>query len=292
MLFLRQVEKITILSGLGRGGAGGYGGGGSGSGNSFASIGGGAGGTGQGPAATPGQGASLGPEAAGGNVIYNNGVNRGGAGAGVGTAADGGAGKNGNTDQITETLDNSVYERVLADLNNPDSALHKQSMGTGNDVLNGGAGNDWIMAGGGNDTLDGGTGNDTLYGGLGNDTYIFGNGAGEDVIRDQDATPGNQDQMLIGPDVAADQLWFRQLGMDLELSIIGSSDKATISNWFAGSEFQIERFQLSSGQALINQQVDSLIQAMAAFAPPAPGQTSLPADYHNALTPVIAANWQ
>lgn len=144
----------------------------------------------------------------------------------------------------------------------------------------------------GNDTLDGGTGNDTLYGGLGNDTYIFGNGAGADVIRDQDATPGNQDQMLIGPDVAADQLWFRQLGMDLELSIIGSSDKATISNWFAGSEFQIERFQLSSGQALINQQVDSLIQAMAAFAPPAPGQTSLPADYHNALTPVIAANWQ
>lgn len=164
----------------------------------------------------------------------------------------------------------------------------------GNDTLGGGNGADYLEGGSGNDLLNGDSGNDndTLYGGLGNDIYIFGNGAGEDVIRDQDATPGNQDQMLIGPDVAADQLWFRQLGMDLELSIIGSSDKATISNWFAGSEFQIERFQLSSGQALINQQVDSLIQAMAAFAPPAPGQTSLPADYHNALTPVIAANWQ
>jgi hypothetical protein len=30
---------------------------------------------------------------------------------------------------------------------------------------------------------------------------------------------------------------------------------------------------------------------MAAFAPPAAGQTSLPSDYQSALAPVIAANW-
>jgi hypothetical protein len=31
---------------------------------------------------------------------------------------------------------------------------------------------------------------------------------------------------------------------------------------------------------------------MAAFAPPAAGQTTLPDDYRTALQPVIAANWK
>jgi hypothetical protein len=31
---------------------------------------------------------------------------------------------------------------------------------------------------------------------------------------------------------------------------------------------------------------------MAAFAPPAAGQTSLPPNYQTALNPVIAANWR
>jgi hypothetical protein len=31
---------------------------------------------------------------------------------------------------------------------------------------------------------------------------------------------------------------------------------------------------------------------MAAFAPPAPGQETLPPDYAATLNPVIAANWQ
>lgn len=38
-------------------------------------------------------------------------------------------------------------------------------------------------------------------------------------------------------------------------------------------------------------QVNTLVQAMAAFAPPAPGETTLPPTYQTALAPVIAANW-
>jgi len=34
------------------------------------------------------------------------------------------------------------------------------------------------------------------------------------------------------------------------------------------------------------------VNAMAAFAPPPPGQETLPANYSTALNPVIAANWQ
>jgi hypothetical protein len=38
-------------------------------------------------------------------------------------------------------------------------------------------------------------------------------------------------------------------------------------------------------------QVDLLVNAMAAFAPPAVGQTTLSATYQSALNPVIAASW-
>ncbi|GHU17827.1 hypothetical protein FACS189475_02290 [Betaproteobacteria bacterium] len=45
-------------------------------------------------------------------------------------------------------------------------------------------------------------------------------------------------------------------------------------------------------QVLLQTQVEVLVQAMAAFAPPAAGQTTLPQDVQDALAPVIAANWQ
>jgi hypothetical protein len=43
---------------------------------------------------------------------------------------------------------------------------------------------------------------------------------------------------------------------------------------------------------LLDSKVDTLVQAMAAFAPPAAGQTTLPPAYQTALASVIAANWQ
>ena len=38
-------------------------------------------------------------------------------------------------------------------------------------------------------------------------------------------------------------------------------------------------------------QVDTLIEAMSAFAMPSIGTTTLPADYQTALQPVIAGTW-
>ena len=35
--------------------------------------------------------------------------------------------------------------------------------------------------------------------------------------------------------IAADQLWFQHVGNNLEVSIIGTSDKFTLSNWYTGS---------------------------------------------------------
>ncbi|MFN5350089.1 MAG: calcium-binding protein, partial [Polaromonas sp.] len=162
----------------------------------------------------------------------------------------------------------------------------------GNDSLNGGADNDTLYGENGADTLDGGTGNDTLNGGAGNDTYLFGRGSGADVINEYDTTVGNTDLLSIGAGVAANQMWFRRVGSDLEVSIIGGTDKSTISNWYSGSAYHVEQFKTSDGKMLLDGQVDVLVSAMAAFAPPAAGQTTLPADYQTALNPVIAANWK
>ncbi|MCW5321293.1 hypothetical protein D5039_09030 [Verminephrobacter aporrectodeae subsp. tuberculatae] len=148
-----------------------------------------------------------------------------------------------------------------------------------------------MEGGAGADTLDGGAGNDTLNGGNGNDTYVFGRGSGADSITDYDSTAGNTDCLSIGAGVATDQLWFRRVGADLEVSIIGTSDKSLINNWYLGDAYHIERFQTSDGKVLLDSQVNALVSAMAAFAPPPAGQTTLAADYQTALTPTLAAGW-
>ncbi|MCW8200908.1 RTX toxin, partial [Verminephrobacter aporrectodeae subsp. tuberculatae] len=153
----------------------------------------------------------------------------------------------------------------------------------GNDTLNGGADSDTLSGGNGADTLDGGAGNDTLDGGAGNDTYVFGRGSGVDNITDYDSTAGNTDCLSIGAGVNTNQLWLRRVDADLEVSIIGTSDKSLINNWYVGNAYHIERFQTADGKVLLDSQVNALVSAMAAFAPPPAGQTTLAADYQTAL---------
>jgi Ca2+-binding RTX toxin-like protein len=175
----------------------------------------------------------------------------------------------------------------------------------GGDTLSGGAGND-VLSGGdgsGTDVLDGGAGNDTLYGGYqyggsnigwGNDIYVFGRGYGQDTIVDYDGNSGtgNTDQALFASGIAADQLWFSHVGNNLEVSVIGTSDTLTIQNWYSGTASHVEQFRTADNRVLLDTQVENLVQAMAAFAPPSAGQTTLPPDYDATLAPVIAANWQ
>ncbi|MDR2876003.1 MAG: hypothetical protein LBV44_08780 [Methylobacillus sp.] len=92
--------------------------------------------------------------------------------------------------------------------------------------------------------------------------------------------------------VTADQLWFQRSGNNLVVSIIGTTDSMTISNWYSGNAYHVEQFKTADGKVLADTQVQNLVQAMAAFAPPAAGQTTLPTNYQNSLETVIAANWQ
>jgi trimeric autotransporter adhesin len=166
--------------------------------------------------------------------------------------------------------------------------------GTGNTLANVLTGNSAInvLTGlAGNDTLDGGAGADTLVGGTGNDTYVFGRGYGADLIQENDATAGNTDVVQFLSTITSDQIWFRKVGNDLEVSVIGTTDKATVQNWYLGNQYHTEQFKTLDGKTLLDTKVQTLVNAMAAFTPPAVGQTTLPANYQTTLAPVIVANW-
>jgi Ca2+-binding RTX toxin-like protein len=196
--------------------------------------------------------------------------------------------------QGTDTVQSRVTWSLGADVENLTLTGTSAISGTGNalnNVLVGNGVNNTLTGGAGDDTLDGGAGTDSLVGGTGNDTYILGNGYGADSITENDTTAGNSDLLSFGSGVADDQIWFRRVGNNLEASIIGTGDKATLVNWYNGSQYHVEQFTTSDGKTLLDSQIDALVDAMAAFSPPAAGETTLPENYQQALAPVIAANW-
>jgi Ca2+-binding RTX toxin-like protein len=167
--------------------------------------------------------------------------------------------------------------------------------GTGNtadNVLQGNSAANTLTGGAGNDTLNGGAGADSLVGGTGNDTYWLGRGYGIDTITENDATVGNIDLARFDTGIAVDQLWFTHTGNNLDVSIIGTTDKFTLTNWYLGNQYHLEQFKTSDGKTLLDSQVQNLVSAMAAFAPPVAGQTTLTGTAATTLAPVIAANWQ
>lgn len=186
---------------------------------------------------------------------------------------------------VTWTLGANLESLVLLGSNN--------SSGTGNaldNMLTGNAGNNTLAGGEGHDTYRGGLGTDTLSdtSTTSHDIYVWGRGDGADTLTDA----GGNDRLDILAGVSADQLWFRRVGNNLEMSVIGSTDRFTINGWYTSAANQVETFRLSDGQTLLASQVQQLVNAMAAFAPPAAGQSTLPPDYAATLQPVIAANWQ
>lgn len=82
------------------------------------------------------------------------------------------------------------------------------------------------------------------------------------------------------------------MGDNLEVKVIGTSDAMTVTDWYLGSRHQVEQFKVDGDKTLLSSDVHNLVQAMASFAPPAAGQTTLPQNYQDSLNSVIAANWQ
>src|SRR4051794_22720028 len=111
---------------------------------------------------------------------------------------------------------------------------------TGNDTIYGLAGNDVLYGKAGNDVLDGGTGNDALYGGSGDDSFIFGRGYGQDTIYNGTGSDaGGSDAVKFKSDIAVSDVVVSRVGNDLILSLKGTTDKLTVSEYF-GTADQLE----------------------------------------------------
>ncbi len=158
------------------------------------------------------------------------------------------------------------------------------------DLLWGDAADNLLIGGDGNDNLRGGAGNDRLEGGAGNDSYEFGRGDGRDVIADN----AGEDFIMLGEEITPEQLWLARVGDALELSIIGSNDKLTVADWYSDPGSHIEAITTKEGLTLLDTQVESLVQAMSAFSPPAMGDATfgLSQEDQNSISGLIAASWQ
>jgi len=164
-----------------------------------------------------------------------------------------------------------------------------QLLGTTNINAAGNDSNNTLMGNDGNNVLSGGAGNDTLLGGLGDDVYFYSRGDGIDTIDNTDANNGN-DSLLLNTGISAEQVWLQQVGSNLEVSIIGSSDKVIITDWYSNTAKRLDSLQLADGKTLMASEVDQLVNEMAKFAPPPADQTSLPNSYQS-LIPIITAAW-
>ena len=143
--------------------------------------------------------------------------------------------------------------------------------GTGNDLDN------MINGNRGDNVLTGGKGKDTLAGGAGSDTYVFGIGDGQDTIADSDATEGSIDVLRL-TNINQNNLWFTHVGNNLQINVMGTSDQIILKDWYvggtSGKDNQVERIQTADGLTMYHTDVEQLVQAMAAFAPPSPAETS------------------
>ena len=159
-----------------------------------------------------------------------------------------------------------------------------------NIVIDGGSGHDTLYGSAGADVIVGASGNDSMIGGTGNDLYRVGRGTGADRVIESDSTSGNVDTLAFAAGVSAEQLWFRRIGVDLEIRIIGTSDSVTVGNWYNGSDNHIEQIRTTdSARVLLDTKVDLLVSAMASMT--LPTSQTLSTSAYTALAPIFATTW-
>jgi hypothetical protein len=119
-------------------------------------------------------------------------------------------------------------------------------------------------------------------------------GDGQDIVDDYSTGSDNRyaDTIVFGSDIAKENLWFCRDGNNLVINLVGNNDSVTVNGWFASSYNHIEEIQLTDGSILYDTQVQQLVDAMAAFAPPVGAGAVVSQEAQDQLSPVLAATWQ
>ena len=138
---------------------------------------------------------------------------------------------------VTHTLSGNVENLTLtgaASINATGNAL--------DNILTGNSGANVLDGGAGADTLIGGQGNDTLMGGAGNDRYEFNPGDGADTIVDASGL----DTLFVGGNLIEANLEGFRVGNDMLISVMGTTDSITLTNWFAQGQ-GVQRIEFADG---------------------------------------------
>ncbi|AMO75988.1 calcium-binding protein [Pseudomonas citronellolis] len=130
----------------------------------------------------------------------------------------------------------------------------------------------------------------TIIDGDGSDTYRFAAGDGLDTINNLSNTPADNDVLSI-EGITRESLWLSRQDDNLVIDVTGSADSITVQDWYANSAQKLDAIQAGSSTLYANQ-VDNLVNAMAAFGAPAGVEVSLSQAQRDQLNVVIAANWQ
>ena len=163
------------------------------------------------------------------NTIHGNaGNNRLDGGAGADDLIGGG----GRDAYVVDNAGDNIYDGVYGDGDTVESSINwtlapsfENLTLTGTDAING-TGN-WY-----GNVLTGNSANNLLDGRFGNDVYVFGRGGGQDTISEAaDGTVGKQNVLRFMAGINPSDISLVRLGADLEVSIIGSTDKVTIKNF-------------------------------------------------------------
>lgn len=140
--------------------------------------------------------------------------------------------------------------------------LNAYNSGTEGDLLYGEGGNDTLLGSYGSDWLDGGTGDDIITDYAGDDVYVFNAGYGNDHITNFGADTGGD---VVTGNIEPLQMIFARSNYDLTMHLAGSTDNLTIKNWYSADQYKMDAFLANTGDVLMQNEVDQLIQAMATF---------------------------
>lgn len=154
---------------------------------------------------------------------------------------------------------------------------------------------DSLTGSSGSNELTGNGGNDAMEGGDGSDTYLIGRGHGVDTVVQAGITDasGSTDVLRFTANVAYDQLWFRQVGDDLRIDVIGeSSSSVLLEDWYTDSSRRVDSIEtVDGGHSLSAADVQALVDAMGSYSPPGVGEFVLNGQIANDLAPVFATTW-